>query len=225
MIASEDTSYNLRKRKSKWKDYPAELNVAKKRLKGFDHISKLPNETMLNIFSFLDAEDLYHNVRGVCKKWRQLSMLSSSWRSVRVDNEVPTQVLLHWINLSPVIKHLKITNRKDTEIILDALSKHASHLETLTIENCWGSLRKIWIRSTILCNLVTRCKKLQKIILERVKIRSCRFFNLLAKKRRNGKFENLRYIGPITDKQFDTFSDSWPGAVYTDFFDFLELCN
>lgn len=221
MCDGEKVSYALRSRTCKRK-HTDDVNPARKRLRSFDHMSTLPNEMLLHIFSYLDVKDLYFNVRGVCQRWSQLAMLPSSWKSITVDNDVPTEVLLNWIRSSPVsCKHLKISNRVDIDIILEAVSKHARQLETLTIEN--GEIEQVAIRSVTLCNLITRCEKLEKIIFEKVKIRSCKFFKLLADKKNEGQFKQLHYVGPVTPDQQNIIRQSWPGLIIIESFESVQL--
>lgn len=186
-----NTSYALRSKTCKRK-HPEEVTVSKRRLRSFDPAPSLPNEMLLYIFSFLDINDLYYNVRKVCPRWNLLAMSSWSWKKITVGPEVPTEVLLYWIQFSPVIRHLHLDNRTDVEIILKAVSKYARQLESLRIENGW--INQIYIRSKALCNLVTRCTKLNKFYFENIKIRSCKFFDLLEERRRRGELKQLRYI-------------------------------
>ncbi|XP_008201489.1 uncharacterized protein LOC103315199 isoform X1 [Tribolium castaneum] len=221
MLCLEKSPYNLRNKGPKRKHAPDEGSIERKRLRNFDYIAALPDELLLYIFSYLDVKDLYYNVRLVCRKWRRIAMLSSAWKSIMAGNEVPTHVLHNWIQSSPVIKHFRISNRNDADVILEAVSKHSNHLESITIENCWGSSQKISIQSTTLCKLLTRCKKLGKINFERVKIRSCKFFKLLAKRRNNGKFLQLCYVGPVTPKQYNTLKESCSGWIFTEFIEIV----
>jgi hypothetical protein len=222
MLCLEKNPYNLRnKQGSKRKYAPTESVVERKRLRNFDYIASLPDEILLHIFSYLDTDDLYYNVRLVCRKWRRTAMLSSAWKDVRAGNDIPTHILSNWIQFSPVIKHFRISDRNDADVILEAVSKHSSHLESITIENCWGSSEKIPIQSQTLCKLLTRCKKLGKINFERVKIRSCKFFKLLAKRRNNGKFLQMCYVGPVTPKQYNTLKESSSGWIFTEFIEIV----
>lgn len=212
-------TYNLRKRNCKQKPISDKLIMEGKQLQKFDHMAGLPDEILLYIFSFLDVNNLYYNVRLVCPRWSRLSMVSSPWKNVTVDNEVSTQVLQNWIQFSPIIKHIQMSNRYDADIILEAMSKYSNHLESLTIYNCWGSTEKMSLRSIILCNLLSRCKRLRKINLERVKIYSSKFFKLLAEKKLEGKIVYIRYVGAFTFKQYDTIMHSISGRRLRDIMD------
>lgn len=220
MLCVDKKSYNLRNRRStKRKQIISEEKtiIDKKRLRNFDHITSLPDEILLVIFSFLSIEDLYFNVRPVCRKWRRLSMIASAWSNINVGNDIPTNILKNWIQFSPVIKRFKISNRNDADVILNNISKFSTNLQVIIVENCWGSEQRVQIHSGVLCNLLVRCKKLVKIHFERVKIRSCKFFKLLAKKRTNGKFLHLCYMGPVTVKQYNTLKESCSGWIFTEF--------
>ncbi|RZC35359.1 F-box-like domain containing protein [Asbolus verrucosus] len=218
MLCCEKNPYNLRNKQSckRRQSFGGETAVEKKRLRSFDHITSLPDEILLHIFSYLKREDLYYNVRSVCRRWNRIAMFSSSWKEVIAGNEIPTGVLSNWLHFSPVIKHFRISDRNDADVILEAISKSPSHVESITIINCWGSSRKLSIRSNVLCNLLTRCKKLGRINFENVKIRSCKFFKLLAKRRNGDAFLQLCYIGPVTPKQYNVLKESCSGWIFTE---------
>lgn len=207
MITLKQHSYNLRKRHYKQENLLDEDSVETKQICKLDTTAVLPDEMLLHIFSFLTVEDLYFNIRHVCQRWCRLSKVASSWKTLVADDKFSSHVLLDCIKFSPVIKHIQICNRYDADIILNAVSKYLNQLESIVVQNCNGSAENVYIQSTILCKLVIRCKKLGKIILDNVDIRSCKFFDLLVKRKNDGKFVQLDYAGPLTAAQYKTVMD------------------
>lgn len=209
-------SYNLRERNPKRKHSPEESSVKTKRFRTFSYIEALPNEILLQIFSYLSVNDLYYNVRRVCSRWQQLSMLSPSWRRVSAGNNIPTEDLHNWIQFSPVIRHIQISDRTDADFILEAVSKHLTKLKSITINNCWGSPQKICIRSQTLCKLMTKCEKLEEITFGKVKIRSLKFFKIMAERKNYDTAVHLVYIGPLSPKQYNMLRETYLGELYTE---------
>lgn len=196
-----------------------EDNVQNKRICKIDHAALLPDEMLLHIFSFLDVRDLYYSVRGVCKRWYRMSMLSTCWRNITVDSQVPTKVLQNWIQYSPIIRHIHMSNRNDVDIILEAMVKYSSRLKSISIERCRGSSNKTSILSNTMCKLLTKCKNLGTINLEYVEIRSCKFLKLLAERKNNGKTVHFRYIGPVTPEQLNAMNKFFSKNTHLILFD------
>lgn len=207
----------VRRNKRKQAD-EAEDPVLKKQLRIEDYITYIPNEILLRILSYLSYDDLFNNARLVCKKWNKLCKVSPAWRILEASPQIPTRTLCKWIEFcNPVmIKHLHISGRNDADVVLKKVSKHCPNLEALNIENCWGSMSSTCIRSKVLCNLLLRCHKLQKMNFEKIKIRSCKFFQLLATRRSNQRFVQLCYVGPVSTKQYNALKDSCSGWVFTE---------
>lgn len=196
MSGAKKHSYNLRERNPKRKHPPEEDSVEKKRPRTVSCIERLPNEMLLHIFSFLNANDLYYNVRPVCRRWKQLSMLSSNWKRVSAGNEIPRHVLHNWIQVFPKISHIHISDRTDADFILDAVSKHLTQLKTITIDNCTSSPEKSRLRCKTLCKLFTQCEKLEKITLCGVKFHLFKFFREMAER---GHYMQLREVEEPTE--------------------------
>lgn len=167
MSAVKRHTYNLRKRNCKRKHSIDD----RKRSSNVSYIQALPNEILLHIFSYLNIHDLYYNVRLVCRRWHHLSMLSSSWKRISVGNNISRHVLNNWIRFSPVIRHIQISDRTDVNFILETASQHLGQLKSITINNNWDSQENFRIRSETLCNVMTRCQKIEEIVLGRIKIR------------------------------------------------------
>lgn len=88
------------------------------------------------------------------------SNFSSSWTAVTADTKVLTHVLLNWIQISQVRRHFQISNRKDVNCIIKAVSMHLSQLESNSSRQMQGFPSES-IRSKTLCKLLTRSKKLE----------------------------------------------------------------
>ena len=51
-------------------------------------ISDLPEEVLLEVFSYLTHFDIYQNVRNVCVGWKHLSECASLWKCIDVRKEI-----------------------------------------------------------------------------------------------------------------------------------------
>ncbi|KAK9753291.1 F-box-like [Popillia japonica] len=176
--------------------------VPKKPLKNDTHINNLPDEVLLNIFCYFTTKQLYCQIRPVCRRWMVLTMSPILWRVIDVKNEVPTHVLTYWIKASPLLKSFSIQDRNDTDIIADQLAKCCKQLESIKMQNCWGSPKCCLIRSTPLCTLVTRCNNLYNFNFSQSRFVSRKFFRLISRDKRSGRImKKCSYIGPMTVKQ------------------------
>lgn len=169
------------------------------------NIDNLPDEILCDIFSYVPQTDLYFSLRLVCKRWQRLATDPFLWKTIKVSNDVPTEVLSEWIKTAPFLTNLSLSHRNDANTIAEATSKHAKKLEKIEIINCWGSERTSTIYSKHLCNLVTRCPKLSTFNFSKIKIVSCKFFKLLMKDKRSGRIsKRCSYFGPMNANQLET---------------------
>ncbi|KAI4465694.1 leucine-rich repeat domain superfamily [Holotrichia oblita] len=82
------------------------------------------------------------------------------------------------------------------------LAKCCKQLESIKMQNCWGSPKCCFIRSTPLCTLVTRCNNLYNFNFSQSRFVSRKFFRLISRDKRNGRImKKCNYIGPMTVKQ------------------------
>lgn len=79
----------------------------------------LPNEILCKIFSYLNVQKLFFDIRLVCKRWSQVSMSPELWTKICVKNNIPTQILCKWIESSNLLKEIFMENRNDANIITE----------------------------------------------------------------------------------------------------------
>ncbi|GJQ69713.1 hypothetical protein Trydic_g22284 [Trypoxylus dichotomus] len=176
--------------------------VPKKPLKNGIHINNLPDEVLLNIFSYFTTKQLHCDIRPVCRRWMVLAMSPILWKAIDVRNEVPTNILTNWIKTSPLLKSFSVEDRNDTNIIAEQLAKCCKQLESVKMQNCWGTEKCCFIKSTPLCNLVVKCTNLYNFNFSRSRFVSRKFFRLISRDKRNGKImKKCNYVGPMTVKQ------------------------
>nr|CAH7721178.1 unnamed protein product [Callosobruchus chinensis] len=175
-----------------------------KRFRPLDLFFSLPNEVMAQIFSYLTHEELYKTARCVCKRWYLLVSSPVLWKRITAQQNVPSSVLLKWLEHSPLLKELNLTGRSDIDFVTNKVSRCCKNLESLKIENSGPS--KL-VRSSNLCRLLTKCKQLNNIYFSGVKILSCKFFKLLSRRKHCGS-NRCSYYGPVSQKQMKALIES-----------------
>lgn len=179
-----------------------------KRTKSPDFTSRLPEEILIYIFSFLPHEDLYRSVRYVNKKWHALTYCPLLWRKITAKGEIPTEALCKWIEHSPQLTELNLQERSDVNLITEKVSKCCRKLESLKIENSKGTKKSNLMKSKNLCNLLAKCKYLQHIHFSGVKLRSYKFFKILSGRKHLSAKRKCSYFGPINHKQMKVLIES-----------------
>lgn len=73
----------------------------------------LPDELIVKIFSYLSTQELCQNVAPVCRKWRQISLDHSLWKSLDFSRRPHLSSLnLLWVmRRAPLLKRLVISGR------------------------------------------------------------------------------------------------------------------
>lgn len=216
---SINTVYNLKNSKvcKRKGDFEKFSETPFKRSRNISNLVSLPKEILLYIFSYLSIEDLFFSVRSVCQRFYQTAKFAASWQDVIAENKLSTSNLVGMFKFSPIIKNISISNRNDADQILCAISKNLKNVESLTVKNCWGSKTNSYLGSTVLCRLLMRCKRLTNIRLECVKIRSIKFFKLLADRKRYENISEMCYIGPATAKQYSALKECCAGCIFTEY--------
>lgn len=200
-----ETARKRRKQKSN-KEIDDVLWNPRKRFCVYDYTVKLPDETLIEIFSYMTHIELYKSVRCVCRRWSLLASSSQLWKNIFVKNEIiPSQVLFKWLEHSSLLEQLVVKGREDINKITEKVSKHCKRLRSLRIENPWHSEETL--SGVNLCRLLTRCKYLNNLYFSGVKIRSCKFFKLLSFRKHFGA-NRCSYYGPISRKQMKALLDA-----------------
>jgi hypothetical protein len=75
-------------------------------------ITKLPNEVLTMIFSYLNVRDLSTSVAPVCKHWHIIAHSPVLWRKLRFDGgRISTESAKNLLKKSPHLSQLIISNR------------------------------------------------------------------------------------------------------------------
>ncbi|XP_045469312.1 uncharacterized protein LOC123676986 [Harmonia axyridis] len=195
-----------RKRRSQT-DCNGEIPI--KKLRSTCYFDDLPQEIIVHIFSFLPGIEITKNISLVCKKWNQISSTPSLWKHIRADQQVPTNILLKWVQNSPLLRELHLSHRNDTDEIVRAVGKSSRNLQFIKIVDCWGSQKSMCIKSKHLCDLLKKCKRLDTFHFSGVKILSCKFFQLLSTRKCCGRNKrSCSYYGPVNSKQMKALLES-----------------
>ncbi|KAF7284769.1 hypothetical protein GWI33_021637, partial [Rhynchophorus ferrugineus] len=163
--------------------------VPTKRLRYTNHFSFLPDEILVYIFSFLPHEQLYKNVKPVCKRWNSIVSTPTLWKKILADKNIPTNILCRWLEHSPLLEHVCFVDRDDMNLIADKVGK------------CNPNLKR-----KVLCSLIKRCKKLNQFIFSQTTIRSSKFFKMIGSKEEAQR--KCSYSGPISLKQIHALVES-----------------
>ncbi|KAG5894423.1 hypothetical protein JTB14_019793 [Gonioctena quinquepunctata] len=143
---------------------PENISVAD--VQHMDYTVLLPNEMMIHIFSFLSHRDLSKNARLVCGRWKELSYSPTLWKKVVVTNDIPSKVVLHWLENSPILHELILQERNDLVQIIQVISRFCTKLVTIKIDDCRHNGKSIFIPRSMMwqfCKLVKKYKLLHVI--------------------------------------------------------------
>lgn len=190
-----------------------------------DYISRLPNEMLIHIFSFLSVKDLTI-VRRVCRRWFVVTACPTLWKYIYADNNVPSDIICQWLRRSPLLKKLTlrylvdVNNELEVNTIISHVSRYNKKIESIDIGRSRDMISNIWhcnkktqpinmyyawnrqmIKSKPLCLLMKNCKLLRFIRFNGIKIKSYNFFALLNKRECDTRYTNCLYNGPVSVKQ------------------------
>lgn len=96
--------------------------IASRSSRNKTHINQLPSEILLKIFSYIDISELFKNVRCVCRRWKLLALVPTLWKSIDVDNSIPSSILELWIRNSSLLNSFSAQNRNDLNFIFELVN-------------------------------------------------------------------------------------------------------
>jgi hypothetical protein len=93
-------------------------------------ISKLPDEMLVMIFSYLDIDDLSLSVRNVCEHWRSVSEDDTLWKNLCYcpSRTTPKQELIRRLKSMPALRYFSYNG---TQNVLGTISEHCTKLKHL----------------------------------------------------------------------------------------------
>ncbi|XP_069677218.1 F-box/LRR-repeat protein 7-like [Periplaneta americana] len=149
------------------------------------HISRLPNEMITLIFSYLDVLELRASVAPVCKRWYELAHSPVLLRKLRFEgSRVATDTAKHLLEKAPLLRELTLVKRGDVDELLSQLCKTNRRVETLTIKQYSqesDSCRWLLLRAPLLNRLLRCCPCIRHLDLSEFNIRSGKFFHDLGR--------------------------------------------
>jgi hypothetical protein len=113
-----------------------EISTERELVSSQANITDLPPELMLEIFSRLSVRDLCQCVAPVCKEWRILARHPSLRKELSFGKDVSTSDVLRMLYVSPLLRKLSLTDRNDTDAILQQVCESNRNLETLEMTRC-----------------------------------------------------------------------------------------
>lgn len=149
-----------------WRDSPYDI-ILKKKGRMWTSIANLPDEAMLNIFSYLPTNHLCRCAR-VCTRWYNLVWEPSLWTKIQINDEnlnIDKALKLLLRRLSYETPHVCLTlesmNLKQCVRLSDKglhlISKRCPELRQLELNGCRN------ITNNALCEVVSRCINLQHL--------------------------------------------------------------
>ncbi|XP_030751831.1 S-phase kinase-associated protein 2-like [Sitophilus oryzae] len=161
----------------------------------------IPDEILVHIFSFLSHQELFDSVKCVCSRWFRVVCTPTLWKTISADNSIPTNSLCGWLEHAPLLKKASFLNRNDMNFIINKISKYTPRLQTIIVKNCWGNDKSNVIQAKALYKLVNKCESLNNFVFAETRIKSTKFFKLLAARKKYARFTKCSYSGPISENQ------------------------
>jgi hypothetical protein len=101
------------------------------------NINDLPPELLLLISSGISVRDLCIIIAPVCTRWRLLAKHPSLWTELSfVGNHVSTQQASELLHASPILKELALTDRYDSDAILQEVCTSNQRIQTIEVKGC-----------------------------------------------------------------------------------------
>ncbi|XP_069675560.1 F-box/LRR-repeat protein 7-like isoform X18 [Periplaneta americana] len=153
-------------------------------------IDSLPNEVMLEIFSYLDIEDLALSVQHVNSRWKELSRDKKLWKNsvFMPDDSMFVRDREYLLENMPFLRGYVCTRGAHTEVIINALCKYCEDLEYLYLDEYHT------LEYPLLVKLTNSFPNIQKLVIPYLDQD-----NPLQISQLIGSLQNLKHLG-FTDK-------------------------
>lgn len=104
-------------------------------------MQSLPNETILEIFTYIDILNIIRNISRVCKHWRLISrspllFYDLNFSCGELGNQLSDTLFKKTIMLCPQVKHINMSRTHITGAGLDIISRSCSSLQSLDLSFC-----------------------------------------------------------------------------------------
>jgi hypothetical protein len=157
-----------------------DISTERELLSSQANIMDLPPEVMLEIFSQLSVKELDQCVAPVCKRWSILATHPSLHKELSFGKDISTSDARKLLRSAPLLRRLSLNGRHDTDTILRRVCKSNRHIETLEMEGCRGSPRRLEVSGRIVSRILDCCPKLCTLDLAGTEIKSYQFSELFA---------------------------------------------
>ncbi|XP_023704501.1 F-box/LRR-repeat protein 7-like isoform X2 [Cryptotermes secundus] len=155
----------------------------------FEHepsITRLPNELLTMIFSYLNVRELSMAVAPVCKQWYLIAHSPVLWRKLCFSGDgLSTENAKCLLTKSPLLAEVIISNRDDVEELISQLCTTNRSVESVAVKRCSKSeVLNSWewalLHARHLNRLIKCCPKIRRLKLNEVCIRSNKFYHDLG---------------------------------------------
>ncbi|XP_054270784.1 F-box/LRR-repeat protein 2-like isoform X1 [Macrosteles quadrilineatus] len=101
-------------------------------------VNSLPNEILLEVFSYLDVYDISISVMYVCKRWNIVARDSMLWNNLvfKVDGTMSPSKFKGIVHHLKFLKHVTLRSRKDTNDIICALVQFCPCIVGIKLKFC-----------------------------------------------------------------------------------------
>ncbi|XP_071448634.1 F-box and leucine-rich repeat protein 13-like [Hetaerina americana] len=106
--------------------------------------TKLPEEMVIKILAHLNVKELNLIISPVCRKWFLYSRHPALWRELKFEGDaVPSKEVIRLLQLAPELKHLEISNRSDTKVLLEEVCQRNRKLERIIVRQNYRPLSRL----------------------------------------------------------------------------------
>ena len=110
-------------------------------------INDLPNEILLEVFGYLDIEDVCFSVREVCERWHYLSRDETLWKNLNFvcNKNMSTLYITHLLTELPLLQSLQLQWRTDVDLIFHELCNSCNNIRKIDLV-CCGQIKEATIK-------------------------------------------------------------------------------
>jgi hypothetical protein len=144
------------------------------------NIMDVPQELLLEIFSYLNVRDICQRVAPVYMEWSILARHSSLRKELYFYEDISTFSACKLLRGSPLLRKLRLRGRYDTNDILQQVFESNRRIETIELFRCRGSVDKYEVNGDILGKILEVRTNLTLNILGTV-VKSLEFYRLLGR--------------------------------------------
>ncbi|GLH14709.1 Uncharacterized protein GBIM_19047 [Gryllus bimaculatus] len=162
-------------------------------------INDLPDEMLVEIFSYLCVEDLAINVRKVSKRWEEVAKENKLWRNLTYtpSNKISPDQMIEVLKGAPKLRKFVPQFEYIRGRLLEAVITYCKDIRSLRMKVNKAD-------SSLIMSFVFECQNIEDLSIETDDFVSTKYLQMVS---RCPKLKRLRLIGQTVDNSNNLFSD------------------